>query len=57
MPILGENHLRRVMTEWEQHYNTRRAPGDDPNVIPFPAARIRRQPRLGGLLSDYRQAA
>ena len=21
MLILGENHLRHVMTEWEQHYN------------------------------------
>lgn len=65
MLILGENHLRRVMTEWEKHYNTGRAhmalsgraPADDPNVIPFPASRIQRHSRLGGLLNDYQQAA
>jgi transposase InsO family protein len=65
MLILGEQHLRRVMTESEQHYNTGRAhmalsgraPADDPNVIPFPTSRIQRHSRLGGLLNDYRQAA
>ncbi|HWG23047.1 integrase core domain-containing protein [Actinospica sp.] len=65
MLILGEKHLRRVMTEREEHYNTERAhmalegraPSDDPNVIPFPATRIQRHSRLGGLLNDYRQAA
>jgi transposase InsO family protein len=64
MLITGEQHLRRVMTEWEEHYNTGRAhmgldgraPADDPNVIPFPTTRIHRQPRLGGLLNDYSQA-
>jgi putative transposase len=56
MLILNEHHLRRVMTEWEEHYNTGRAhmalsgraPADDPNVIPFPTARIHRHQRLGG---------
>jgi transposase InsO family protein len=65
MLILGEQHLRRVMTEWEEHYNTGRAhmgldgraPADDPNVIPFPTTRIQRHPRLGGLLNDYQPAA
>lgn len=62
--ITGAQHLRRVMTEWEEeHYNTGRAhmgldgraPADDPNVIPFPAACIQRHPHLGGLPNDYRQ--
>jgi hypothetical protein len=41
------------MTEWKEHYNTGRAhmgldgraPADDPNLIPFPTARVQRHPR------------
>lgn len=65
MLILGERHLRRVMRQWEEHYNAERAhmalggraPNDDPNVIPFSAAHIRRRARLGGLLNEYHNAA
>jgi transposase InsO family protein len=69
MLIAGELHLRRVLDEFVEHYNTGRshqgvgldlrAPNDPRNVIPFPAPpeRIRRRQRLGGLISEYQPAA
>ncbi|WP_329584824.1 integrase core domain-containing protein [Kitasatospora sp. NBC_01250] len=59
--IAGERHLRAVLGEYAEHYNTGRAhrgldlraPGDEPNVIPLPAAAIRRRRVLGGLLNEY----
>jgi putative transposase len=65
MLIFGERHLRTVLDRYARHYNTARphqslklrAPADDPNVISFPANRIRREPILGGLLNEYRRAS
>lgn len=65
MLILGERHLRHVMRQYEEHYNTERAhmalggraPTDDPNVIPFPSGQLRRRARLGGLLNAYHNTA
>jgi putative transposase len=65
MVILGERHVRHVMRLWEEHYNNGRAhmavggraPADDPNVIPFPSAQIRRRARLGGLLNEHHNVA
>jgi len=69
MLIAGERHLRVVVDEFIERYNTGRshqgsglalrAPNDDPNVIAFPAPaeRIRRRTALGGLISEYQQAA
>jgi hypothetical protein len=66
--IAGERHLRTVLGEYVDHYNSGRshqgrnmslrAP-DDANVIPFPtpADRIRRQTILGGLINEYQTAA
>ena len=36
-----------------------RAPGDDPDVLPFPArtGQIQRRPRLAGLINEYQQPA
>ncbi|WP_257232581.1 transposase [Streptomyces sp. Rer75] len=59
--ITGERHLRTVLTAYAQHYNagrahrslSLRAPNDAPNVIPLPAATVRRQQVLGGLLNEY----
>ncbi|ADI04595.1 integrase catalytic region [Streptomyces bingchenggensis BCW-1] len=59
--ITGERHLRTVLTMYAEHYNTGRAhrslglraPDDDPNVIPLPAATVRRRQVLGGLLNEY----
>ncbi|GAA2037580.1 hypothetical protein GCM10009839_43580 [Catenulispora yoronensis] len=65
MLVFGERHLRAVLNRYVQHYNTGRphrslglrAPADDPNVIPFPAQRIRREPVLGGLTNEYHRAS
>ncbi|SCE51778.1 HTH-like domain-containing protein [Streptomyces sp. DvalAA-14] len=62
--IYNEQHLRRVLAEYGDHYNTSRphralqlrAPADDPNIIPFPAQRIHRHKVLGGLINEYRRA-
>jgi len=67
--IAGERHLRVVLGEFVEHYNTGRshqghgidlrAPHDDPNVVPFPAQanQIHRKQVLGGLINEYRAAA
>jgi putative transposase len=71
MLIIGEQHLRAVLSDYIHHYNTGRshqgngmslrAPDDvgDPEVIafPVPVARIRRRVRLGGLISEYQHAS
>ena len=65
MLIVNRWHLQRVLAEYLEHYNTGRAhralelraPCDDPNVIPFPAHRIKRNPVLGGLINEYEPAA
>jgi hypothetical protein len=69
MLIIGEEHLRAILTEYISHYNTGRshqgkgmelrAPDDDPDVIvlPIPATRIQRRTRLAGLINEYQAAA
>jgi len=69
MLIASERHLRVILADYINHYNTGRshqgegmglrAPHDDPDLItfPVPAARIQRRARLAGLISEYRQAA
>jgi putative transposase len=60
--ITGERQLRTVLNQYAEHYNSGRAhrslglraPDDDPNVIPLPAAMVRRRQVLGGLLNEYR---
>ena len=67
--VIGERHLRAVLPQYAEHYNTGgshqghdmslRAPDDSPDIIPppAPAHRIRRKPVLGGLINQYRPAA
>ena len=69
MLIVGEQHLRVVLSEYIGYYNTGRshqgrgmelrAPDDDPDIIalPVPPAQIQRRARLAGLINEYRQAA
>jgi transposase InsO family protein len=69
MLIFGERHLRVALERYIDHYNCGRShqgdgmelrsPGDDSNVIPFPAPadRIRRKPVLGGLVNEYQAVA
>ncbi len=62
--ITGERHPRTVLTTYVKHDNAGRAhhslglraPDDDPNVIPLPAATVRRHRVLGGLLSEFWRA-
>ncbi len=68
--ILGENHLRAVLTDYQVHYNTarphqgiaQRVPGAGRNA-PLPAMtgldieRIHRKPVLNGLINEYTHAA
>ncbi|MFI1337380.1 integrase core domain-containing protein [Streptomyces sp. NPDC020845] len=59
--ITGERHLCTVLTRYAEHYNAGRAhrsldlraPDDDPDIIPLPAATVRRKQVLGGLLNEY----
>ena len=68
--ILGERHLRAVLTEYQAHYNTalphqgiaQRVPDDEPDapratVTDVERRQIRRKPVLGGLINEYTHAA
>jgi transposase InsO family protein len=68
--ILGEAHLRAVLTEYQAHYNTARPHRASPSVSPAderdtdPATvtnvdirQIRRKPVLNGLINEYVRAA
>ena len=70
MLILGDGHLRAVLTEYQVHYNTarshqgisQRVPGrkhDDGHltVADLDHGRILRKPVLGGLINEYARAA
>jgi putative transposase len=60
----GERHLRRTIAEFVEHYHRERNhQGIDNELIAGaavgegPHGRIRRRPRLGGLLNYYERAA
>ena len=68
--ILGEAHLRAVLAEYQQHYNTARPHQGIGQRVPdaeHPAPRdsaagpetwqIRRKPVLSGLINEYERAA
>src|ERR1019366_4872818 len=68
--ILGAAHLRAVLAEYQEHYNTarphqgiaQRIPDGDPDASHGSAAdldsrRIRRKPVLNGLINEYLRAA
>ena len=70
MLILGEAHLRTVLTGYQAHYNTarphqgiaQRVPDDEPDAPPATVTnagtwQIRRKPVLGGLINEYMRAA
>ena len=60
---IGERHFRRAVTEYVEHYHEERNhQGLDNRLISGPLAikmtsRVRRRPRLGGLLNFYARAA
>ena len=68
--ILGEAHLRAVLTDYQAHYNTarphqgiaQRVPDDECDAHPatvtnVDARQIRRKPVLNGLINEYTHAA
>jgi hypothetical protein len=68
--ILGEAHLRAVLTEYQLHYNSarphqgiaQRVPdaGRDaprPDVTNLDTGQVRRKPVPGGLINEYTHAA
>jgi len=65
MLILGERHLRTILTQYEGHYNGRRPhrsrqlrpPRPDHPVADLSQERIQRRPVLGGLINEYERAA
>jgi putative transposase len=60
---LGERHFRRALAEYVEHYHgERNHQGLDNRLISGPpviemTSRVRRRPRLGGLLNFYERAA
>jgi hypothetical protein len=60
---IGERHLRRAVAEYVAHYHRERNHQGLSNELiespgrSKPVGRIRRRPRLGGLLNDYARAA
>jgi transposase InsO family protein len=70
MLILGERHLRTVLTDYQAHYNTARPhqgiaqhiPGSERDthraaVTDIGAQQIRRKPILNGLINEYTHVA
>jgi transposase InsO family protein len=63
--IVGQAHLRRVLADFQRHYNDHRphqsrqqlAPNDDADQVIDLTMRIRRRPVLGGLINEYYRAA
>jgi transposase InsO family protein len=65
MLILGERHLRVILTEYEAHYNGHRPhrsrqlhpPRPDHPAADLSCERIKRRPILGRLINEYERAA
>ena len=65
MLIFGERRLRRVLAQYEAHYNGRRPhhsrqlgqPVPDHPVADLSQVRVERRSVLGGLLNEYERAA
>jgi len=70
MLILGEQHLRAVLNEYQTHYNAgrphqgiaQRVPDDEPDTLrttmtDINRQQVRRKPVLGGLINQYAHAA
>ena len=65
MLIASQRHLRRVLAQYEAHYNGRRPhrgrqlqpPRPDHPAADLSQKRITRQPVLGGLINEYQRTA
>ena len=65
MLIFGQRHLRKILAQYEAHYNGRRPhrgrhlhpPRPDHPVADLSQEQIQRRPILGGLINEYERAA
>jgi putative transposase len=65
MLIVGQRHLRTILTQYEAHYNglpphrsrQLRPPRPDHPVADLCQEQIQRGPVLGGLINEYERAA
>lgn len=63
--ICNEEHLRRVLAQFQDHYNQHRPhqaraqlpPGRGPGEVIDHTARVQRRRVLGGLINEYKRAA
>ena len=61
--IWNENHLRRILREYETHHNQHRSLDSAAPLKPIPEPvdleqhRVRRHPRVGGMINEYRLVA
>ncbi|MGY0065028.1 integrase core domain-containing protein [Streptomyces sp. LZ34] len=63
--LFGRSHAESGLRDYAGHFNSHRphqgrdqlAPSDDPNVIPLPAARIKRRQAVAGLINKYHRAS
>ncbi|MEE4598934.1 integrase core domain-containing protein [Streptomyces sp. DSM 41524] len=63
--LFGRGHAEKVLHDYARHFNSHRphqgrdqlAPNDNPNVIPLPAARIKRRQAVASLINEYHRAS
>jgi len=63
--IHGERHLRKILAEYERHYNKhrphqareQRPPLYEPGEAADPTTRVKRQQTVQGLINEYERAA
>jgi hypothetical protein len=63
--LFDRGHAQKVLHDYARHFNEHRphqgrqqlAPLDDPEVLPLPAARIKRRQAVAGLINEYRRAS
>ncbi|MFE5165456.1 integrase core domain-containing protein [Streptomyces sp. NPDC056697] len=62
--LFGRGHAEKILHDYAHHFNSHRprqgrdqlAPSDNPNVIPLPAARIKRRQAVASLINEYHRA-
>ncbi|MFB9457376.1 transposase [Streptomyces antimycoticus] len=63
--LFDRGHAEKILHDYAHHFNSHRphqgrdqlAPSDNPNVIPLPAARIKRRQAVAGLINEYHRAS
>ncbi|OMI36988.1 integrase catalytic region [Streptomyces sparsogenes DSM 40356] len=63
--LFGRGHAEKILHDYARHFNNHRphqgrdqlAPSDNPDVIPLPAARIKRRQAVASLINEYHRAS